>query len=170
MNRHRAPLLPIALLALAACRMTPAGGPVPLVGSEPELAALAGAWSGTYRSERGGGHGTIAFTLTAGADTARGQVEMTFAPALELYGEAAEAPALPRRPCTTIDIAVVRIEDGTIRGTLAPYWNPGCDCRAVSIFEGRLSGGTIEGRFTTRREGGEATLSAGRWQVERVSS
>jgi hypothetical protein len=157
----------IVLLALAACRTAPAGGPVPLEGPEPELAALAGAWSGGYRSARGGGHGTIAFHLEAGADTARGQVEMTFAPALELYREQVEACELPRRPCTTIDIAVIRVADGTIRGTLAPYWNPACDCRTVSVFEGRRTGERIAGSFVTRREGGEAVLSTGRWQVER---
>jgi hypothetical protein len=94
---------------------------------------------------------------------------MTFVPALELYGEEGGARELPRQPCTTIDIAVVRVEDGSIRGTLAPYWNPACDCRTVSVFEGRRTDGRIAGTFVTRREGGEAVLSTGRWQVERGS-
>ena len=156
-----------ALLAFAACRTAPAGAPVPLEGPPAELLELAGSWAGSYRSAGGGGHGTIAFTLRAGADTARGQVEMTFAPALELYGAEAAAGSPPPRPCTAIDIAVVRVEDGGIRGTLAPYWNPACDCRTVSVFEGRRTGERIAGTFVTRREGGQAVLAGGRWQVER---
>lgn len=160
-------LITLALLALAACRPAPPGAPVPVEGPAPELVELAGSWSGSYRNARGGGHGTIAFDLQAGSDTARGQVEMTFAPALALYGDEAAAGTPPRRPCTTIDIAVVRVEDGGIRGTLAPYWNPACDCRVVSVFEGRRTGERIGGTFVTRRDGGEAVLSSGRWQVER---
>ena len=169
MTRQRGRVLTIALLALAGCRMTPAGAPIPLEGPAGEVAALAGSWTGRYRSDRGGGHGTIAFTLGAGADTAHGRVDMTFAPALELYGESAEVRELPREPCTAIDIAVVRVADGTIRGTLAPYWNPACDCRAVSVFEGRLAGDRLSGTFVTSREGNDAPLSTGRWQVERES-
>jgi hypothetical protein len=168
MTRTIGRMLPLALLVLAGCGVAPAGAPVPLEGKESELAALAGSWTGRYRNARGGGHGTITFRLDAGADTARGQVEMTFAPALELYGEKAGGRELPRQPCTTIDIAVVRVEEGTIRGTLAPYWNPACDCRTVSVFEGRRTDGRIAGTFVTRREGGEAVLSTGRWQVERA--
>jgi hypothetical protein len=39
----------------------------------------------------------------------------------------------------------------------------------VSVFEGRRTDGRIAGTFVTRREGGEAVLSTGRWQVERGS-
>ena len=133
------------LLALAGCHMAPAGAPVPVEGPETALAGLAGTWAGRYWNEDGQGHGTILFDLAAGADTARGQVEMTFAPALRLYGEGA----------------------GAIRGTLAPYWNPACDCRTVSVFEGVLQGSRISGTFVTRRESGEVVLSSGRWRVER---
>ena len=168
MTRQRGWVASLGLLALAGCRMTPAGAPIPLEGSASEVAALAGTWTGRYRSDRGGGHGTIAFTLGAGTDTAHGRVDMTFAPALALYGESA-VRELPRQPCTAIDIAVVRVADGSIRGTLAPYWNPACDCRAVSVFEGRLTGGQLGGTFVTTREGGDAALSTGRWQVERKS-
>jgi hypothetical protein len=59
------------------------------------------------------------------------------------------------------------VEAGAIRGTLAPYWNPACDCRTVSVFEGVLDGSRISGTFVTRRESGEVVLSSGRWRVER---
>ena len=159
-------LLPAALLA---CARPPAGAPVPVEGGAGELAALAGSWSGRYWSDRGQGkgHGTIVFHLEAGADTARGEVEMTLAPALHLYGEAAEEQELARRPCTTIDIAVVRLESGMIRGTLAPYWSPACDCRVVTVFEGARAGERITGTFVTRAEAGGAVLSTGKWRVDR---
>ncbi|HUF35411.1 MAG TPA: hypothetical protein VMN37_05640 [Gemmatimonadales bacterium] len=156
-----------ALLAMAGCRTPPVEAPVPVEGSELDLAALAGTWSGSYHADGGSGHETIVFDLVAGADTARGQVEMTFAPALALYGEGAEKHELARRPCTAIDIAVVRVEGRTVRGTLAPYWNPACDCRMVSVFEGELAGDAMAGTFSTRHESGGAPLSTGRWRVDR---
>lgn len=157
----------VVLLAAAGCRMGPAEAPVPVEGSERDLAALAGTWSGSYHADGGSGHGTIVFHLLAGADTARGRVEMTFAPALELYGEAPGQHDLARRPCTAIDIAIVRVEGPVLRGTLAPYWNPACDCRTVSVFEGELAGNVIAGTFSTRRESGGTPLFAGRWRVDR---
>jgi hypothetical protein len=158
-------LLPL----LAACGVPPAGAPVPVEGGASELAALAGSWTGRYWSDRGQGkgHGTIVFHLEPGADTARGQVEMTFAPALHLYGESGDEQELARRPCTAIDIAVVRLESGTIRGTLAPYWSPACDCRVVTVFEGTRDDERITGTFVTRGEAGGAVLATGRWRVDR---
>jgi hypothetical protein len=165
--RRRPAIRLVVLALLTACHMGPAGAPVPMEGTETDR--LAGSWTGSYRNDRGGGHGAILFSLTAGADTARGQVEMTFAPALELYRDtgAGERGDLARRPCTAIDIAIVRVTNGAIRGTLAPYWNPACDCRTVSVFEGRLEGASITGTFVTRREGGNDPLATGRWSVMR---
>ncbi len=157
----------LLLALLAGCRVVPAGAPVPVTGANPDLAELAGRWAGRYWTDAGQGHGTITFALAAGADTARGQVEMTFAPALRLYGEVADGADLSRRPCATLDIAVVRVQGASIRGTLAPYWNPTCDCRTVSVFDGEIAGARISGTFVTRREGADAALWSGRWQLER---
>lgn len=153
------------MLLIPACRAAPPGGPVPVEGAPAELA---GDWSGSYRRDDGEGRGTIAFLLRPGTDTARGQVEMTFAPALRIYGDEAERCDLARRPCTTIDIAVVRVAGDTVRGTLAPYWHPGCDCRAVSEFTGAIAGAQISGRFVTRRESGGTEIGAGSWSVTRA--
>ena len=159
----------ILLSLLVGCGAPPPGSPVPVEGLRSDRDALAGTWNGRYWSDRGRGkgHGTIHFVLRPGADTARGQIEMTFVPELELYGERAEACDLARRPCTTVDIDVVRVEGGSVRGTLAPYWNPGCDCRAVSEFAGRLDAGSLTGSFVTRRESGGEPISSGRWVAER---
>jgi hypothetical protein len=161
---HR-PLVATMLLAAAGCRAAPQAAPVPLEGSHAELAALAGVWAGRYWSEASGRRGTIAFRLRAGADTAHGEVEMTFSPTLRLYGAKPPADGVPEAPapCTTIDIAVVRIEGGQIRGTLAPYWDPDCDCRSTSVFEGTLVKDRIDGTFTSRRSTGTHRDIAGRW-------
>jgi hypothetical protein len=128
--------------------------------------ALGGRWSGTYRVPGGARRGTVRFELRPGADTAFGEVEMSFSPSVRLYGDETREE-LARRPCTVIDIAVVRVDARTIRGTLSPYWDPDCDCRAMTVFEGRLSGNRIVGSFTSRREGQDSVALRGGWTAER---
>jgi hypothetical protein len=161
----------VTALALQGCHPATPGGAVPLEGSPADLSAIAGVWTGRYWSEGTGRHGTITFRLRAGADTARGQVEMTFSPSLRLYPSdcpAGEMPA-PRPPCTVIDIAVVRVHGGLVRGTLAPYWDPDCDCRTATVFEGKLAGDHISGSFTSRRDRGPVVEVTGRWLADRGS-
>jgi hypothetical protein len=157
------------LMLAAACRTAPQAAPVPLQGSASDLAPLAGTWEGRYRADPAGRRGTIAFRLRAGADTARGQVEMTFWPSQRLYGPERSAEDLPTPPppCTTIDIAFVRIQASRIRGTIAPYWDPDCDCRVTTVFEGELVKDRIDGVFTTSRRGKAAPEITGRWFVTR---
>jgi hypothetical protein len=152
----------LGLLLTAACGMSPAPPPVPVEGASADLAALAGKWSGRYWGDRETRYGTLTFRLRAGADTARGQVEMTFAPALRLYAESKEDP-MARAPCTTMDIAIVRVEGKTVRGTLAPYWDPDCECRTRTVFEGELMRDSIAGTFTSRREVESAPVLQGHW-------
>jgi hypothetical protein len=95
----------------------------------------------------------VTFRLRAGEDTARGEVEMTFSPAREF--------------CRTIEIAVVRVQGNQIRGTLAPYWDPDCDCRTRTVFEGELAREHIAGRFTSRRETDSAHPVTGEWLADR---
>ncbi len=151
-----------ALLLTTACGMAPAPPPVPVEGASADLAALAGEWSGQYWGERETRHGTLVFRLRAGADTARGQVEMTFSPALRLYAESKEDP-MARTPCTTMDIAIVRVEGNRVRGTMAPYWDPDCECRTRTVFEGELMRDSIAGTFISRREVESAPVLEGRW-------
>lgn len=70
----RAPGL-IVLLAAAGCASNRA--PVPVTGERAELAAMAGRWEGWYRSDETGRSGSIVFRLTAGGDSAAGDVVMT---------------------------------------------------------------------------------------------
>ena len=155
--------VPLGLLLLTAgCSMSPAPPTVPVEGEPADLATLAGEWSGRYWGEGESRYGTLTFRLRAGTDTARGQVEMTFAPALRLYGESKEGP-LSRTPCTTMDIAIVRVNGNTVRGTLAPYWDPDCDCRTRTVFEGEVMRDSVAGTFTSRREVESAPVLTGRW-------
>ena len=166
-------LFPIAagLLALAgagACgRMAPAGAPIPVEASAADRVALTGKWTGSYRLEGNAGYGRISFELPAGADSARGQVEMDFSPALRLYGRSPEGRELDPQPCTTLDISVVRVATDSVHGTLAGYWNPSCDCRTRAVFEGGLAGGRIDGVVSVMLESGDSVLAKGRWTVRR---
>lgn len=156
----------LGLVAGASCHAPPRGAPVPIQGPQADLSALAGTWAGRYRSEATGRHGAVTLRLRAGADTAYGAVEMTFSRALRLYGDDGGDPALRREPCTAIDIEFVRIEGSKLRGTLAPYWDPDCDCRARTVFEGELVGNHIAGTFTSRRDADTAAVR-GSWFADR---
>ena len=150
-----------------ACGLQPPAGPVPLVGSRAQLDSLSGRWGGTYRATGASRHGVLRFDLRPGADTAYGEVEITFARALRLYGDAPDEP-LPRSPCRVLEIAFVRVESGSVRGALAPYWDPDCECQSLTVFEGRLVGpDRVEGTFTSRPAPDGPVRVAGRWFADR---
>jgi hypothetical protein len=177
-SAHRVRLASFAwLLALLSCHLPSTSEPVPVLGSEAERRLLSGEWNGRYWSEATGRHGTIKFSLGERADTGFGEVEMTFSPALRLAQDADSVNASKRssdrpapKPCTTVDISVVKIEADQVRGTMAPYWDPDCNCRARTVFDGKVSGNKITGTFTTRRESSDRRLLTGEWRVEREHS
>ncbi|HJR17722.1 MAG TPA: hypothetical protein VJ808_12770 [Gemmatimonadales bacterium] len=163
------------VLGAGACRMAPASAPVPVQGAEEDVSAFSGEWGGRYRSKATGRHGTIRFTLPEHADTGFGEVEITFSPSLHLARDASsndlptEQPnELLPQPCTVIGITVVRIEDDQVRGTMAPYWDPDCDCRAYTVFEGKLARDRITGTFSSRREASDRSVVTGDWRAERT--
>jgi hypothetical protein len=169
--------LPIAcLFTLASCRLTPTPAPVPVQGTHEEISAIAGEWSGQYWSKETGRHGVIRFAMPEHADTGHGEVEITFSPALTLTLEAAAADPIKddlgdeesaAKPCTVLNIRVVRVEHDRVRGTMVPYWDPDCDCRTRTVFEGKVSGNRIAGTFTSQRESSDRRLITGRWHVDR---
>lgn len=157
----------LVLALMHGCGVQAPAGPVPVEGHRPQLDSLSGDWVGTYWASGASRHGVLRFSLRPGADTAYGEVEMTFARALRLYGDPPDEQ-LPRSPCRVIEIEIVRLDAGTVRGALAPYWDPDCECRSVAVFEGRLTGaGRVEGVFTSRRAPDGPVLLAGRWVAER---
>ena len=166
-------LLLAGIIGAGACRMAPSAPPVPVQGADEDISAFTGEWVGRYRSKATGRHGVIRFTLAEQADTGYGEVEITFSPSLQLSREASEADPkdhsddLQPTPCTVIGITVVRIEDGLVRGTMTPYWDPDCNCRAHTVFEGKLARNRITGTFSTRREESDQPILTGEWRAER---
>lgn len=156
-----------AVLALAACAYTPP--PVPVAGAPAQVAALAGEWAGEYQADDPRGRsGSITLRLSAGRDTAYGEVTMVVprpaASAEQLPPGAHLRPVLPEaRPLT---IRFVRAEDGAVSGTLEPYADPDCGCSLRTTFTGRLAGDVIEGTYSSLHvDTGHVT--GGRWRVAR---
>ena len=166
MKKHIVLLVP--LIFAGACHMSPSPPPVPVQGQHEEISAFSGEWTGRYSSKATGRHGTIRFNLPEHADTGYGEVEITFSPALRLVREGAAvdsragAPVDPApEPCTAIGITVIRIEDDSVRGTMTPYWDPDCECRAHTVFEGKRKENSITGTFSTRLESNERPVVTG---------
>jgi hypothetical protein len=150
----------------AGCGIHSTAGPVPVEGPRAALDSLSGDWAGTYRASGARRHGILRFSLRPGADTAHGEVEITFDP-LRLSGDPPDED-VPRAPCRVLDIALVRMDAGTVRGTVAPHWDPDCECQTSAVFEGRLSGpDKVEGTFTSRRAPDGPVLLSGSWVAER---
>jgi hypothetical protein len=167
-------LLLAAMVAVTGCRMAPSPQPIPVQGTDEDVSAFSGEWTGRYWSKATGRHGTIRFDLPEHADTGYGEVEITFSPALHLTREAAAADYpktgaedLPPPACAVIGITVVRIEDDLVRGTMAPYVDPDCGCRAQTVFEGKLGRNRITGSFSTHRESSTNPMVTGEWRAER---
>lgn len=156
-------------LGAGGCSGSPA--PVPVLGVPADLARLAGEWGGEYRDEPSGRGGSIVFKLSAGADTAFGDVVMIpreRRPERLPTQDPSAGLALPRT-LEVLSIAFVRAAGGSVSGRLIPYRDPECDCLVNARFEGRIRGDTIEGTFTTRRvESGE--IQTGTWKVRRKRS
>lgn len=143
--------------------------PVPLAGAAADVAPLSGRWDGSYSSAATGRSGSISFTLTATGDTAFGDVIMIprgFGRPLQASERgAAPAGATPPRS-SVLTISFVRVAQGRVMGTLAPYADPETGAQLYTTFEGRRKGDAIEGTFTTRSAGG-ADTHTGQWKVIR---
>ena len=148
-------------LALTACAGP--GTPVPMAGTPTELETLAGEWSGQYSSIETGRSGSIVFRLTAGTDSATGDVMMSPMTGGPRSGDPMVSPAV----VTPLVIAIrfVNIEGGRVSGRLAPYTEPTCNCQLITVFEGRLNGSKLEGSYTSRMPDGR--IQNGRWEVTR---
>jgi hypothetical protein len=158
----------LAPLSLAACGRTIST--VPVRGSEPAVAQLAGKWSGEYSSEESGRSGTIAFELRAGADTAQGEVVMTSRGDMQT-AQSARAPELAGTATVSevLTIRFVLVSCTEVSGVLSPYRDPGCGCPITTTFRGVISGDVIEGTFETTGAGFSHVTQRGRWRVARSS-
>src|SRR6476646_2987095 len=165
------------LVLVLGCQLPSSSEPVPVQGSEAGRRLLIGAWSGRYWSQATGRHGTIQFALAEKADTGYGEVEITFSPSLRIAHDAASPDPtkqgdepLDPHTSTRININVVAVEADSVRGTMAPYWDPDCNCRASTVFQGKISVNQITGTFTSRRESSDRRPVTGEWRAEREHS
>lgn len=125
--------------------------PVPVAG---DLMLLAGQWDGEYGGRESGRHGSIVFTLAAGADTAFGDVLMVPREWEVPPGIRPGDPEHTGRPRgqvpQAIAIAFVRSTDRMVEGRLAPYRDPECGCLLNTTFRGRLVAPDLfEGTFVS---------------------
>ena len=158
----------LAGAVLAACAPAPQT-PVPLTGSPADVAALIGRWDGSYSSAATGRSGSISFTLAASGDTAYGDVIMIprgFGRPLQASGHGTSPGDPPAARSTVLTIRFVRVAQGRVNGTLAPYADPETGGQLFTTFEGHLQGEAIEGTFTTRSAEGTGA-QAGQWKVTR---
>ena len=163
----RSILSALALGAVAACAGKPAA--VPVQASSADMHALTGRWEGQYNSIQTGRGGSLVFTLTAGTESAAGDVVMI--PAGANRPITREGPGRPPFTATgatpeVLTIRFVRIEGGRVSGALDPYRAPDCDCVVSTIFVGDLTGDRISGTFSTRG-GQRSTPVTGTWEVRR---
>ncbi|HVH66364.1 MAG TPA: hypothetical protein VM716_00705 [Gemmatimonadales bacterium] len=153
---------------LAACAASPQP-PVPVVGAEPDVQALAGRWDGSYSSAATGRSGSISFTLTARGDSASGDVVMIprgQGQPIQPWNRSAAPAIAPSSRSSVLTINFVRVAARRVSGALAPYADPETGARLFTRFEGTLSGDTIEGTYTTTAGGSDASQT-GQWQVTR---
>jgi len=145
------------------CGPTP---PVQIAGAPRDIAALAGEWTGTYKSQDSGREGTVWFKLVAGEDHAHGDVLMTPPDRSEAYArlKPGELPGRQDAP-RFLSIRFVAVSRGEVSGSLEPYWDPQCDCEARTEFKGRQYENTFEGTYVTKQTGGLTT--EGRWTATR---
>jgi hypothetical protein len=156
----------VSLATLGACGGSPA--PVPLVGQPAEVSQLAGEWYGEYSSAESGRNGSIVFKLTAGSDTATGDVVMTpRMPAQSVTGQPPVGQQVPVAQALTIRF--VRVAAGEVSGALAPYTDPTCGCTLHTTFVGRLRADTLQGTYTSLHEQ-TRNVQHGRWRVVRQHS
>ena len=63
-------------------------------------------------------------------------------------------------------MSFVQVDNGLVRGRLAPYTDPECGCIVDTVFDGRVTGDRIEGSFTIKNTL-TGTTREGRWSVKR---
>ncbi len=149
-----------AVLMAAGCAGP--GMPIPVQGPvEP----LVGHWVGEYRSPDTGRDGSIVFTLSAGADTAWGDVVMM--PADYARNPQVTPNARIDRPGPQVlRISFVRCEGNEITGWIDPYPDPDTGEQVRTAFDGVIQGNELRGTFTSYLVQSSRRVS-GTWSVRR---
>ena len=158
----------LAVLAFVACAGTPpALPPVPVEGTSHDIRLLAGEWSGQFVNRSGGRQGTIAFTLEAGRDTARGSVLIEGAPPPAGCTDAVStATREPPDAQTVLRLGRVVVAGASVAGWLEPYRDFDLGCPVDAWFEGSLERDTLRGMFFAHPTAGD-TVRLGTWWAAR---
>jgi hypothetical protein len=120
---------------------------ITMKGKDPDIALLAGDWTGEYRGLDSGRTGPIHFALEVGRHTADGEVSLD-------EGK------------TALKVSFVQVQRGSVSGKMAPYTDPQCSCEVQTEFLGTVEGNTIEGTYVTSIPGTGRTQK-GAWTVTR---
>ena len=165
----RTGLLALGLaVVVATCSLNPP--PAPISGDADTIGFLAGEWTGVYESDDTGRVGDIFFRLTAGADTAQGEVLMASRPGRHDLPE--PEPGQPEmtstRPPPVLSIEFIRAGGPWVYGALETYADPLTGQSLETTFTGRIvEGDRIMGQFKTSPVGSSVT-SIGTWSVRRT--
>ena len=155
-----------ALLVLAGCAGNPS--PVPVLGTASEVQALAGEWTGEYRSAETGRTGNVTFKLAAGRDTAFGDVLMV---PKESFSQSTE-PGMPAPPARAnpqiLTIRFVHVRGDAVSGTILPYLAPDCDCWLETRFRGDIRADRIAGEFVSHDSDTGRMMQRGTWWAKRI--
>lgn len=152
----------VALL-LASCAT---GRMIVLEGEPTSLAFLSGEWDGSFSGDDNGAQGTLWLSLIAGEDHAHGDVRMTPRDRSPYGRFDAREAWRGEEPTTYLDIRWIGIEAFVVEGTLEPFLDPTCNCRAQTTFRGRLGDNRLDGTYLTQLADG--TLRTGRWRAVRT--
>lgn len=156
--------------------MACAGGPrrpapmptVPVEGSARDLRWLAGDWVGEFASSRDGRRGTIAFSLTAGRDTAQGQVVFKGPTPPPGCTDPVSTTTAPRSTGEIVlTFARINVTDRAVGGWLRPYPDPELGCLMDTWFEGEVSGDTLTGLYFSHPADTARSLRLGSWWAAR---
>lgn len=166
--RHRIAVLAVLATQLIACRY--AAAPVTLQASPSDIEALAGRWEGTFSSVQSGRTGNIVFTVTAGKDTAYGDVLMIPEPnewstPITAADVATGEHARHSSSSELLRISFVRVRAGFVEGALEQYTAPDCRCTVSTTFRGTLQANSISGDYVTI--GAYGLRQTGEWRVTR---
>ena len=168
MTRAGALMVGLTLTATTACGL--AMQPVRFEARPADWETLSGDWRGDYTISGGDRRGSIMFRLTAATHEAFGDVLMIPDRAGWPYRgspSAGQGAGRPHRDETQLlTIRFVAADQGMVRGSMDPYWDPDRDCRALASFVGSIDGDVIAGPFISVCEDGVRTLN-GRWRVTR---
>jgi hypothetical protein len=163
------PLAACGLLSVVtvACYSAPSQ-PVPVSGAPAAIQSLAGEWDGSYEADDGSRTGSIDFHFRAGSDTAFGDVVMIPRGWERPVTPEDRPPAQVREvvPPRTLTIRFVHVGGDGISGELDRYRDPDCGCLLRTVFEGRLSGNRLSGRYLSYHQEGGPPVS-GKWHAER---